>query len=240
MNTRTTFLQLGELGISITYKPIKNVHLTVHPPHGEVRVSAPWNMNPDTVRVFVIAKLGWIKQQRRKLLAQERETPREYVNRESHFFRGQRYLLKVIEHQAPPRVNLTPQALELYVRPHTNKEKRHSVMTEWYRQQLKMVIPDLITRYESVMGVEVREFGVKRMKTCWGTCNPQAQRIWLNLELAKKPLACLEYVVVHEMTHLLEPKHTDRFWGLIDSFYPTWEHCRDELNRLPLALLVED
>jgi hypothetical protein len=235
MNTNNTYLQLGELSIQITYKNIKHVNLTVHPPHGEVRVSAPLTMNPDTVRVFIISKLGWIKQQRRKLLAQERETPREYINRESHFFRGQRYLLKVIEHSAPPTVNLTPQALELYVRPNTPAEKRHYLLSEWYRQQLKLTIPDLITKYESVMGVQVREFGVKRMKTRWGTCNPKAQRIWLNLELAKKPLACLEYVVVHEMTHLLEPKHNERFWYLLENFYPQWQHSRDELNRLPLG-----
>jgi predicted metal-dependent hydrolase len=236
MNTSiTTTLNLGELTVAITYKGIKNVHLTVHPPQGEVRVSAPLTMNPDTVRVFIISKLAWIRQQRRRILAQEREAPREYVNRESHLVWGQRYLLKVVEHQAPPKVNLAPKTLELYVRPHTPQEKRHQVISEWYRQQIKDVVPGLIAKYETVMGVEVREFGVKRMKTRWGTCNPRAQRIWLNLELAKKPLACLEYVVVHEMTHLLEPKHNDRFWRFIDSFYPQWQHHRDELNRLPLG-----
>lgn len=230
-----TFLQLGEVSVAITYKAIKNLHLTVHPPDGEVRVSAPLPMNPDTVRVFVISKLGWIKRQRRKILAQEREAPRQYINRESHLFRGQRYLLKVIEHQGSPKVNLTPQTLELYIRPHTSQEKRHHLINEWYRQQLKLTIPSFIAKYEPLMGVEVHEFGVKRMKTRWGTCNPRDQRIWLNLELAKKPLDCLEYVVVHEMTHLLEPRHNDRFWGLLDTFYPQWEHCREQLNRLPLS-----
>jgi predicted metal-dependent hydrolase len=235
MSTKTTLSQLGELSVAITYKPIKNVHLTVHPPEGEVRVSAPLTMNPETIRVFVISKLGWIKRQRRKILAQEREAPREYINRESHFFRGQLYLLEVIEHGAPPRINLTPQTLELYVRPHTSQEKRHHLISEWYRQQLKLTISTLIAKYEPLMGVEVQEFGVKRMKTRWGTCNPTAQRIWLNLELAKKPLACLEYVVVHEMTHLLEPTHNNRFWSLLDTFYPQWECYREELNRLSLV-----
>ncbi|MBE9176655.1 M48 family metallopeptidase [Synechocystis salina LEGE 06155] len=235
MNTKRTFLELEDLSIVIVYKPIKNVHLTVHPPDGEVRVSAPLTINPDIVRAFVFSKLSWIKRQQQKILARDREAPRQYINGENHFFCGQSYLLQVIERQGPPEVNLTPQTLKLYVRPHTSQNKRHHLISEWYRQQLKLIIPALIAKYEPIMGVEVREFGVKRMKTRWGTCNPRAQRIWLNLELAKKPVACLEYVVVHEMAHLLEPKHNDRFWGFIDTFYPQWRQHREGLNRLPLG-----
>lgn len=235
MNTEVVNIQLGELDIEIIQKKIKNVHLSVHPPNGRVKVSAPESMAVDTIRVFVISKLGWIKKQQKKLRAQERESPRECIDRESHYFNGKRYLLQVIEHDAPARVELKSKTIELYIRQGTSVEKRQIIINEWNRQQLKNSIPEIIRRYEKLMNVAIHDFGVKKMKTKWGTCNPEAKRIWINLELAKKPGEYLEYIVVHEMVHLIEPTHNARFVTLMDQFMPKWKFFRDELNRLPVC-----
>ena len=184
---------------------------------------------------FVISKLTWIRKQQQKLQAQAREAARDYVERESHYFKGERYLLKIIEHKHPPKVVLDHSTMMLYIRRNTATEKRAAILNEWYRGQLKQQIPDLIQKYEKLMDVSVKEFGVKKMKTKWGTCNPVAQRIWLNLELAKKPIELLEYVVVHEMVHLLERSHNRRFVLLMDKFMPKWKFYKDELNRLPIS-----
>ena len=227
-------MKLNDLDVEVVLKDIKNVHLSVYPPNGRIKVAAPRSMSTDTLRVYVISKLGWIRKQQAKLRGQEREAPREYVDRESHYFNGRRYLLKIIEGDKLAKVELRPQAIELHIRPGTPKEKRHLLLSEWYRQQLKIVIPKIIRKYEKLMGVEVREFGVKKMRTKWGTCNPEAKRIWLNLELARKPAECLEYIVVHEMAHLLERTHNDRFVSLMNEYMPKWRFYKDELNRLPV------
>ncbi|MCZ6804107.1 MAG: SprT family zinc-dependent metalloprotease [Proteobacteria bacterium] len=228
-------IKLYNIGVEIVQKDIKNVHLSVYPPKGRVKVSAPENMSVETIRVFVISKLGWIKKQQNKISTQKRETSREYIDRESHYFFGKRYLLKVAENKAPPVVKLNHNTLELIVRPGTPAIKRQAILYEWYRAQMKLVLPDIIKKHEKLMGVKVGEFGIKRMKTKWGTCNPVAKRIWLNLELAKKPVECLEYIVVHEMTHLLEPGHNNRFISLMDGYMPKWRFYKDELNRLPIS-----
>lgn len=227
-------LKLNDLYVEVVKKDIKNVHLSVYPPKGRVKVSAPMTMEVDTIRVFVISKLGWIKQQQKKICSQEREASREYLDRESHYFFGKRYLLKVVEHEAPPVVQLKHNTLELTIRPDTSLVKRQAILYEWYRAQMKLLLPNIIKKYEKLMAVEVSEFGIKRMKTKWGTCNPVAKRIWLNLELAKKPTECIEYIVVHEMAHLLERTHNDQFVALMDKFMPKWRFYRDELNRLPV------
>lgn len=233
MKPKTSLLELEDLKITITYKVVKHLRLTVRPPGGETRVSAPLTMPPETVRIFILSKLDWIQAQRQKLLSQDRPAPPQYLDGESHFFQGRRYVLRIVEQPAPPKVTLAPDALELYVRPCSPPEKRRRLLEEWLRRQLKTAIASLVAQYEPMMGVKVKEFGVKRMKTRWGTCNPGASRIWLNLELAQHPLPCLEYVVVHEMAHLLEPAHNQRFWRLLDQFYPQWRACREELKRLP-------
>ncbi len=235
MNTETAAIKLGELDIEVVRKKIKNVHLSVYPPDGKVRVSAPGNMSLETIRVFLVSKVGWIRKQQGTLRGQERESPRDYIDRESHYFNGRRYLLKVIEHDAPARVELNPKSMELYVRPGTSRKKRQVIVNEWNRKQLKNSIPDIIRKYEKLIDIVVHDFGVKKMKTKWGTCNVEAKRIWLNLELAKKPGEYLEYVVVHEMTHLLEPTHNNRFVTLMNMFMPKWKFYRDELNRLPVG-----
>jgi len=228
-------LKLGNITIDVVQKNIKNIHLSVYPPAGRVRISAPNRMDLATIRVFAISKLSWIKKQQTRLRNQEREAQREFINRESHYFNGKRYLLKVTERDAAPKVVLKHNAIELYVRPETNAVKRKSIINEWYRRKLKETVPSLIEKWKKKMNVQVKEFGIKKMKTKWGTCNRQAKRIWLNLELAKKPAECLEYVVVHEMAHLLEKKHNDRFISLMSEFMPKWRFYKDELNRLPVS-----
>lgn len=227
-------LQLGNITVDVVQKDIKNIHLSVYPPAGRVRISAPLRMDLDTIRVFAVSKLNWIKKQQTKLRNQEREAHREFLSRESHYFNGKRYLLKVIEKDAGPRVELKHSKIELYVRPQTSRDKMKSILDEWYRKQLKASLPALIEKCERKINVQINEFGVKKMKTKWGACNREAKRIWLNLELAKKPAECLEYIVAHEMVHLLERNHNDRFVSLMDEFMPKWRFYKDELNRLPV------
>ena len=187
-------IMLGDMCIDVVHKDIKNLHLSVYPPAGRVRISAPLRMDTDTIRVFTMSKLGWIRKQQAKLREQEREAPREYINRESHYYLGKRYLLKVIEHNASPKVGLKHETIEMYIRPEYICRKKQSCFRKWYRQRLKEIVPEYINRWETLMKVKVEEFAIKKMKTKWGTCNRKAGRIWLNLELAKKPLHCIEYI----------------------------------------------
>jgi len=229
-----TQMHLGSITVDVVQKDIKNIHLSVYPPTGRVRISAPSRMGLDTIRVFAISKLGWIKKQQAKLNKQEREAPREYLNRESHYYQGKRYLLKVIEKDAAPKVVLRHSSIELQIRPDSGIEKMEAILDNWYRERLKETIPELIAKWEKKIQVQVNEFGIKKMKTRWGTCNREAKRIWLNLELAKKPGECLEYIVVHEMVHLMERKHNDRFISLMAEFMPKWRLYKEVLNRSPL------
>ena len=231
MDTR---FELGDITVDVVLKDIKNVHLSVHPPNGRVTVSAPSRMDIDTIRVFTISKLGWIKKQQQKLREQERETPREYLERESHYVWGKRYLLTVIESDRPPAVTLKHRHMRLQVRPETSEEKRAAIVEAWYREQVKRAVPDLIAKWEPALGVSVAQFFVRRMKTRWGSCNPETRSIRLNTDLAKKPPDCLEYIVVHEMTHLIEPTHNARFIALMDQFMPNWRYYRQKVNRLPV------
>ena len=230
----TSRLNLGDIAVEVTFKDIKNVHLSVYPPTGRVRISAPARMSLDTIRVFAISKLGWIKQQQRKLRQQERETPREYLNLESHYLWGKRYLLRVIEGASVPSVEVQHSRLVLWVHPETTEEKKQEIVAQWYRDQVKAAVPSLIARWAPDMGVSVERLFVQQMKTKWGSCNPRAGTIRLNTELAKKPKECLEYIVVHEMAHLLEPTHNARFIALLDRFMPNWRLRRDHLNQLPV------
>jgi predicted metal-dependent hydrolase len=220
--------------VDVVLKDIKNVHLSVYPPAGRVRISAPKRMSLDTIRVFAISKLDWIKQQQAKLRGQERETPREYLDRESHYVWGKRYLLMVTESDAPPAIELKHRRMILRVRPGTDQEKKEALVEEWYREQLKEAVPPLLERWEPLLGVKANRWFVQRMKTKWGSCNHRSGTIRLNTELAKKPPECLEYIVVHELVHLLEPTHNARFLALMDRFMPKWQFHREELNRLPL------
>jgi predicted metal-dependent hydrolase len=229
-----TTLQIGDLSIQVTQKDIKNVHLSVHPPHGLVSIAAPLHLNESAIRAFAIGKLSWIRQQQRKLQAQERETAREYLDRESHYVWGRRCLLKVLEHDAPPSVVWRQQRLVLAVRPGMPEGRRGAVLEAWYRDQLREAAKPLTADWERRLGVRSERLFIQRMKTRWGSCNPVSRAIRLNTDLAKKPRECLEYILVHELVHLLEPTHNARFVALMDRFLPEWKQRRDQLNRLPV------
>ena len=227
-------ITLGDISVDVVLKDIKNVHLSVYPPTGRVRISAPQRMSIDTIRVFAISKLEWIKQQQSKLREQERETPRDYVERESHYVWGNRCLLTLSDGDAPPSIEVKNGRMLLRVRPRAGEDERRALVEEWYREQLKEVVPPLLARWQPRLHVRVERFFVQRMKTKWGSCNHKARTIRLNTELAKKPRECLEYIVLHEMVHLLEPTHNTRFARLLDDFMPQWRQYRDILNGLPV------
>ena len=229
-----TTLKLGATTVDVVQKDIKNVHLSVYPPKGRVRISAPKRMNMATIRVFAISKLGWIKQQQKTLREQERETQREYIDRESHYVWGKRYLLTVVERDERAAIELNHSRILLRVRAGTDEHKRAALMEAWYREQIREAVPPLIARWERRIGVKAERFFVQRMKTKWGSCNHNARTIRLNTELAKKPPECLEYIVVHELIHLIEPTHNARFVALMDRFMPKWQFHRQILNRLPV------
>lgn len=228
-------LELGDISIEIEQKNVKNIHLSVYPPEGRVRIAAPFQMDMDTIRVFAISKLQWIKDQKETLLNQEREPEREFLESESHYFFGKRFLLKLHEIDAAPKVEIDHKHIHLYIRPNTEIEKKKKIFDEWYRTELKKIIPKLIAKWEKKIGVKSNEFGIKKMRTKWGTCNTKAKRIWLNLELAKKPKVCVEYIIVHELVHLLERNHKQRFVKLMDQFMPKWRFHHNKLNRLPYS-----
>ncbi len=230
-----TQIHLGDIAVDVVQKDIKNIHLSVLPPAGKVRIAAPLRMDLDTIRVFAITKLAWIKLQQKKLREQERETPREYLDRESHYVWGKRYLLKIVEKEAAPSVELKHSKMILQVRPVTSYARKQAILDAWYREQVKSVMPPLCAKWERIIGVKAGKFFVQKMKTKWGSCSPGRQNIRLNTDLAKKPLQCLEYIVAHELTHLVERHHNDRFMGLMDTHMPHWRRYREMLNSLPLA-----
>jgi predicted metal-dependent hydrolase len=228
-------IDVGGILVDVIFKNIKNVHLSVHPPTGRVRIAAPTHMKLDTLRVYVISKLDWIKKQQVRLQGQERETLREYLDRESHFVWGRRYLLKLVEVEQTPTLELKHNKMVLTVRPDAGREKKEAVVASWYREQLRLATAPLIAKWEVLLGVKSNRIFIQRMKTKWGSCNPHSRSIRLNSELAKKSPECLEYVIVHELVHLLEPTHNHRFVDLMDKFMPQWRQFRDELNRAPLS-----
>jgi hypothetical protein len=228
-------IQVGDIVIAMTRKDVKHVHLSVHPPSGRVSLVAPTGTRLEVARAYAISKIGWIRDQRAKLQGQARETPRAFVERESHYLWGRRYLLSLREANAKPSVRLGHRKITLTVRPGSSAAKRGKVMHEWHKALLHEVVPRLIRKWEAKLGVTVCGYYLQRMKTKWGGCNHRAGNIRLNTELVKKPKDLLEYVVVHEMLHLVEPTHSERFMGLLDKHYPSWREAREELNELPLA-----
>ncbi len=227
---------INNIKIDIVRKKIKNIHLSVLPPIGKVRISAPEHTNPDMLRLFIVSKIGWIKHNQKKFKNQERVPKREYISRENHYYLGKRYLLKVTEGGSKPNVKiLGNKRIELQIPPHTTAEKRHRIMDTWYRHQLAAILPELIKKWQNILSVEVKEWYIKKMKTKWGSCNSTEKRIWFNPELIKKPLPCIEYIVLHELLHLIEGKHSTRFVNLLNTHMPNWEKIRDELNSYPLA-----
>ncbi|HET8656599.1 MAG TPA: SprT family zinc-dependent metalloprotease [Longimicrobiaceae bacterium] len=231
----TQTIRVGDVEVEVTLKDVKHVHLSVHPPLGRVTLVVPEATRLDVARAYAITKLGWIRTQQTKLQGQARETPRQYVERESHYLWGRRYLLSVVERDAKQTVTLDHRRITLSVRPGSPVEKRRAVMHEWHKALLHDAVPGLMRKWEPTLGVAVAGYFLQRMKTKWGACNPRAGTIRLNTELVKKPRDLLEYVVVHEMLHLIEPTHSERFLALLDRHYPAWREARAELNDLPLA-----
>jgi predicted metal-dependent hydrolase len=231
----TQTIRLGDISIAVTRKPVKHVHLSVYPPAGRVTLVAPTGTRLEVARAYAISKLGWIRDQQAKLRSQARETLRQYVERESHYLWGRRYLLSVVEKDEKPSVKLDHRRMVLTVRPGSTLAKREKLIQELHRAALHEVVPALIRKWEVKFGVKVSGYFLQRMKTKWGGCNHRARNIRLNTELAKKPRDLLEYVIVHEMAHLLEPKHSERFLEILGQHYPTWREARAELNELPLA-----
>ncbi len=231
----TTTIQIGELSIRVTKKDIKNVHLSVHPPNGHVTLAAPTGTRLEVARAYAISKLGWIREQQARLRNQARETDRQFIERESHYLWGRRYLLSIKEQDRKPSVELDHKRITLNVRPGSSAEKRADVMHEWHKALLHQVVPGIIASWEAKLGVNVAGYFLQRMKTKWGSCNHKAGHIRINTELVKKPKDLLEYVIVHEMVHLIEKTHSARFIALLDEYYPTWREARSELNELPLT-----
>lgn len=236
MTIRQTRIDVHGLAVDVVWKEIRNLHLGVYPPDGRVRVAAPTRLSADAVRLAIVSRIGWIRRQQRGFDRQERQSAREMVTGESHYVAGRRYRLRVIPHGGPARVSVTGLGwLEMRIAPSAGAEKREALLDRWHRERLRAQMPLLLEKWEPQVGVRVAEWGIRRMRTRWGTCNQAAQRIRINVELDKKPPSCLEYIVVHEMVHLLERQHNERFRALMDSLMPQWRACRDELNRAPLA-----
>ena len=227
-------LDLGDVSVDVIKKDIKNIHLSVYPPTGRVRISAPQRLSTASIRAFAIGKLGWIRQHQQKIQAQPREAPREYLDRESHYVWGKRHMLLLEEADIPPEIMVKHNKLVMRVRPGTGPEKREALLDAWYREQVKAAVPVLVRKWERVLGVEVARTHVQRMKTKWGGCSPARRTLRLNSELAKKPPHCLEYIVVHELVHLLDHTHGERFIALMDQHLPTWRERRRALNTLPV------
>lgn len=228
-------IELGDISIRVMRKPIRNVHLSVHPPDGRVTLSAPSGTRAEVARAYAISKLGWIRRQREQLAAQARESPRRFVERESHYLWGRRHLLMVVEEDTKPSVSVDPKRITLRVRPGSTSEKRASLIHEWHKSLLHEVVPALIQKWEPRLSVTVEQYFLQRMKTKWGSCNHEAGHIRINTELVKKPKDLVEYVVVHEMVHLIEPTHSEQFISLLIKHFPSWREARAELNELPLA-----
>jgi len=234
----TETIELGDVVVALTRKDVKHVHLSVHPPTGRVSLVAPRQTRTEVARAYAISKLGWIRDQQARLRAQARESPRRFVTRESHYVWGKRYLLSVIEREQKPSVTMDHRRITLAVRPGSDGAKREAVMHEWHKGLLHGTVPQLIDRWESRLKVKVTAYFLQRMKTRWGGCNHEAKHIRLNTELVKKPKDLLEYVVVHEMAHLIAPTHGERFLTLLNEHYPSWREARAELNELRLSAEV--
>lgn len=236
MTTERRRIEVRGVPVEVVRKEIRNLHIGVYPPAGRVRVAAPRRMTDDAIRLALVTRLGWIRRQQANMGKQVRQSQRELVSGESHYFGGRRYQLRVIYEDGAPSISLSNNtAMTLCIRRGASRDIRDAVLQRWYRVQLRAQLPALVTKWEPRIGVAIEELRIRKMKTRWGSANAAAGRIWLNLELVKKPASCLEYVLVHEMVHLLERRHNDRFRELMDQAMRSWRLRRDELNRAPLA-----
>lgn len=236
MSTNKLMMIVSDIPVEVVRKDIKNIHLGVYPPVGNVRISVPRHITDENIRLAIVSRLSWIKKRQEVFRQQPRQTEREYVAGESHYYRGRRYILDVVERHGKHSCCIKNNAkMLLQISPGTTKAKRALVVNDWYRQQLKTIIPELLGKWQPIVGREVKSWGVRKMKTKWGSCNIAARRIWINLELAKKSPECLEYILVHELIHLHERRHNENFRRLMDKFLPQWRQYRDILKSEPLA-----
>jgi predicted metal-dependent hydrolase len=235
MSTASSYLTVSGINVDVVYKDIKNMHISVYPPVGRVRVAAPVRLDEDAIRLAIVQRLPWIRKQQEQLLTAERQSEREMVTGESHYVWGQRLRLALSETVGRPGIVVAGAKLLVSAPVTMDDAHRRKLLESWYRKQIKAAIPPLIEKWEPIIGSNVNTWTVRRMKTKWGTCNPDTANLWFNIELAKKHPACLEYIVVHEMTHFLEHTHNDRFVALMDKHLPNWRAVRDELNGAPLA-----
>lgn len=224
-------IAVADILAEVEWKEIKNVHLTIYPPDARVHVSAPVNMTEESIRLFLITKLPWIKQRVSQVLEQNRQSPRTYVSGENHYFKGRRYRLKVVNHTAAAKVELQGnEFIVMYVREKATETRRAEVLKEWYRAEFKAILPSLVTKWEAILGVKANKWDVKQMKTLWGSCNHRTRNIIFNLELIKKPLHCIEYIVVHELLHIKVRLHNEEYTALLNRHFPNWKQLKDELN----------
>jgi len=229
-------INVADYTIDVEKKDIKNLHLAVYPPHGRIRIAVPKELDDESIRLHIVSKLSWIKKQIAKFETAERLSNKDYITGESHYLEGKRYLLDVISGANINRIRLRGKThIELHEKPGTPHAHRHIMFQEWYRIRLKVRVQPLMDKWQEIIGVQINEWTVKQMKTKWGTCNTKAKRIWINLELAKKPDDCLEYIVVHELVHLIEKHHNERFKALMDKYLPDWRQRKEKLNKLPLS-----
>jgi len=229
-------IKIGNMEITAIIKDIKNLHLGVYPPNGRVRIAAPLKTSDESIRLFAISKINWIKKQKAKFNDQERQAKREYVSGESHYFFGKRYLLNVIHINPSPRIEIKKKThIDMYIKSNSAQKRKEKIINDWYRLELERQLPQLIKKWEKIIGVKVRDIFIRKMKTKWGSCKSKSKKIIINLELAKKPISCLEYILVHEMIHFLEKNHSDKFKAYMDSFMPKWKQFKTQLNKYPLS-----
>jgi len=230
---KSDILHIGPVEIEVTFKAIKNLHLSVHPPNGRVTIASPEFYDLEKIKIYAATKLGWIKREQDKIRRQEWEEPKLMITRESHQFLGKRYLLKVIEANRPKLV-LKHNTIELYSLPEATVEQKRKTLYNWYKRELEAKIENLIFDYAQQMNISDLNFGIRKMKTKWGSCSIEKRMLWFNIELAKKPIDCIEYIVVHEMIHLIERHHNKNFILLMDKYLPGWRTQKKILNELPL------
>ena len=236
MNTEQLSIRVRDIDVEVIRKDIKNLHIGVYPPDGKVRAASPRHLDDEAIRLAVVSRLPWIRKQQKAFAQQERQSRRDMVTGETHFYLGSKFRLDVVEENGTNKIKLiNNDKLQMKIRPGTGIEKRRALLQNWYRNRLKEQIPDLKKKWEKQLEVEASEVRIRAMKTRWGSCNTEARRIWLNLELIKKPVDCIEYILVHEMIHFFERHHTDRFRKLMDHYMPDWRTRRDRLNQAPLA-----
>jgi predicted metal-dependent hydrolase len=226
----TYTLEVGGLSIQVTKKEVKGMRLSIHAPYGDIRASVPSSFSKSKVLLIINSKLSWIQKNHAKFSNQNHK-PSQIETGQKIYFLGKTYELNVCD-AAFNEVLLTDKSLIIFTKPNKSPAYKEAILNAWYGNQLKTIIPKMIKEWETKTGLKVKNWAIKRMKTRWGSCNPTAGRIWLNLELAKKPLHCLEYVIVHEMVHLLEAKHNKRFFSYMDQFMPLWRDYKQELNGL--------